>query len=213
MNFIEDKIQSDYRFKNYIEVKDQIQDGMTKAAQLAQQDVQEKFINRYEIKSVDTILALNLEVVTNTFFEDGLYLRGIEFSDPLEAATMLTGFLSTIKNRVTFLYSGLSELALTSPKYLEHLYVKAGPEIERLLVLVNDKIATSDLCDTDKKKLLADLKITRNTSTCLTNSVFSLSYSIPKWSLEKLGQQRNNLAFDLNKIKSRHGSFYKYVKR
>lgn len=32
MNFIKDKIQSDYRFKNYIEVKDQIQDGMTKAA-------------------------------------------------------------------------------------------------------------------------------------------------------------------------------------
>lgn len=103
-------------------------------------------------------------------------------------------------------------MALTSPKYLEHLYVKADPEIERLLALVNYKIATSNLCHTDKKKLLADLKITRNTFTCLTNSVFSLSYSIPKWSLEELGQQRNKIAFDLNKTKGRHVFFYKYVK-
>ena len=45
VNFIKDTIQSDYRLKNYREVTDEIQKGMTKAARLAQQEIQEKFIN------------------------------------------------------------------------------------------------------------------------------------------------------------------------
>ena len=124
---------------------------MTKAARLALQDVQEKFINRYKIKSVDTILALDLDIVTNTFSLDWSYLVSIEFSGPREAAAMLTNCLSTIKTRITFLYSGLSELALTSPEYFEYLSAKVRPKIERLLVLIDDKIITSDFCYSHKK--------------------------------------------------------------
>jgi hypothetical protein len=213
VQFIGNKIETDSRLEKYKEIALKIQDGMMKAAKLAGQDIQERFINKYEIDSLDSLLALNLSIVTQTFSADTLYLQGIQFESPKQTFNMLKECLMTINNRVIFLYSGLNQLVRTSPAYLQHIYSIAGLDVARLLIQVETEIPRGNLLDVEKKELLAQLKTTRSTSTCLANPQFSTCSSTPKLSLTELGEQRLHDTFELNRVKGKHGSFNKYCKR